>query len=181
MCSTHLVQTKNLYIAAQLAAVKKHKAVAEAAAAKAAHPEVEPEASFLEEEEDELESEAAVVVEEIGEVIEELKSKWRQMVSASSPSSLLPVRAASPAGKSKVPMSPALASLLVYTVGVKCRGITGSEGCAPEHIFSLSENTASKLLKVGAGCMPSTLLALWQAHRLAVSSFAKRPFPTSGI
>lgn len=46
-------------------------------------------------------------------------------------------------------MSMALVSLLVYTVGVKCRGINKKEEYAPEHIFSLSENTANKLLKQG--------------------------------
>ncbi|KAI0634387.1 1-phosphatidylinositol-4,5-bisphosphate phosphodiesterase 1 [Trametes polyzona] len=51
--------------------------------------------------------------------------------------------------KPKVKMSMALVSLLVYTVGVKCRGLNKKEEYAPEHIFSLSENTANKLLKQG--------------------------------
>jgi phosphatidylinositol phospholipase C delta len=46
-------------------------------------------------------------------------------------------------------MSFALAALVVYTVGVKCRGINKKEKYAPEHIFSLSENTANKYLKHG--------------------------------
>ena len=46
-------------------------------------------------------------------------------------------------------MSFALAGLLVYTVGVKCRGINKKEVYAPEHMFSLSENSANKLLKQG--------------------------------
>ena len=41
----------------------------------------------------------------------------------------------------------ALVSLLVYTVGVKCRGINKKEVYAPEHVFSLSENTANRLMK----------------------------------
>ncbi|KAI0672187.1 1-phosphatidylinositol-4,5-bisphosphate phosphodiesterase 1 [Trametes maxima] len=49
----------------------------------------------------------------------------------------------------KVKMSMELVSLLVYTVGVKCRGLNKKEQYAPEHIFSLSENTANKLLKQG--------------------------------
>jgi len=49
--------------------------------------------------------------------------------------------------KKKVKMSFELLALLVYTVGVKCRGINKKETYAPEHIFSLSENTANKLLK----------------------------------
>ena len=49
----------------------------------------------------------------------------------------------------KVKMSMDLVSLLVYTVGVKCRGLNKKEEYAPEHIFSLSENTANKLLKQG--------------------------------
>ncbi|KAJ3877055.1 1-phosphatidylinositol-4,5-bisphosphate phosphodiesterase 1 [Lentinula edodes] len=43
-------------------------------------------------------------------------------------------------------MSFALASLLVYTVGVKCRGIGASEHYEPEHVFSISENSANKYL-----------------------------------
>jgi phosphatidylinositol phospholipase C delta len=44
-------------------------------------------------------------------------------------------------------MSMSLVSLLVYTVGVKCRGINKKEHYAPEHMFSLSENTANKMIK----------------------------------
>lgn len=47
----------------------------------------------------------------------------------------------------KVKMSLQLLALLVYTVGVKCRGLNKKETYAPEHVFSLSENTANKLLK----------------------------------
>ena len=47
----------------------------------------------------------------------------------------------------KVKMSFELLALLVYTVGVKCRGLNKKETYAPEHVFSLSENTANKLLK----------------------------------
>ncbi|KAG2339382.1 PLC-like phosphodiesterase [Suillus weaverae] len=50
---------------------------------------------------------------------------------------------------SKVKMSTAVASLLVYTVGVKCRGINKKEHYAPEHMFSLSEKTANKVMKQG--------------------------------
>ncbi|KAF5377772.1 hypothetical protein D9757_008113 [Collybiopsis confluens] len=44
-------------------------------------------------------------------------------------------------------MSFSLASLLVYTVGVKCRGIGPNEHYEPEHIFSISENSANKYLR----------------------------------
>jgi len=37
--------------------------------------------------------------------------------------------------------------LLVYTVGVKCRGINKKEEYAPEHMFSLSETAANKMLR----------------------------------
>lgn len=47
----------------------------------------------------------------------------------------------------KVKMSPSIVQLLVYTVGVKCRGINKKEQYAPEHVFSLSETTANKILK----------------------------------
>jgi phosphatidylinositol phospholipase C delta len=52
---------------------------------------------------------------------------------------------ASPRIKSRI--SPALLGLLVYTVGVKCRGINKKEEYAPEHMFSLSENAANKMLR----------------------------------
>jgi phosphatidylinositol phospholipase C delta len=67
-----------------------------------------------------------------------LKEKWRKL------------RGKDPNAppKSKVKMSFRLASLLVYTIGVKWHGI-GNDGVdyAPEHIFSLSENSANRLLK----------------------------------
>ncbi|KAL5514659.1 hypothetical protein ACEPAG_1975 [Sanghuangporus baumii] len=49
--------------------------------------------------------------------------------------------------RSKVKMSLELVALLVYTVGVKCRGFNKKETYAPEHLFSLSERTANKVLK----------------------------------
>ena len=46
-------------------------------------------------------------------------------------------------------MSQELAKLLVYTVGVKCRGINKKEEYATEQMFSLSERAANKYLKQG--------------------------------
>jgi phosphatidylinositol phospholipase C delta len=46
----------------------------------------------------------------------------------------------------KVTMSHSVVALLVYTVGVKCRGLNKKEQYAPKHIFSLSETTAKKLI-----------------------------------
>jgi phosphatidylinositol phospholipase C delta len=46
-------------------------------------------------------------------------------------------------------MSFALLALLVYTVGVKCRGINKKEVYAPEHMFSLSETVANRMIKAG--------------------------------
>ncbi|KAJ8701092.1 hypothetical protein PTI98_004055 [Pleurotus ostreatus] len=54
---------------------------------------------------------------------------------------------AAAAMRPKLKMSCALAALLVYTVGVKCRGINKKEQYAVEHMFSLSENTINKMLK----------------------------------
>ena len=50
---------------------------------------------------------------------------------------------------SKHKLSDALASLLVYTVGVKCVGLgsTAFVDYAPEYMFSLSETAASRLMK----------------------------------
>lgn len=49
----------------------------------------------------------------------------------------------------KARMSAALVALLVYTVGVKCRGINKKEHYATEHMFSLSEAAMNKILKQG--------------------------------
>ncbi|KAF8077564.1 hypothetical protein FPV67DRAFT_1684022 [Lyophyllum atratum] len=49
----------------------------------------------------------------------------------------------------KPKMSLRLLALLVYTVGVKCRGINKKEVYAPEHMFSLSETVANRMLKSG--------------------------------
>lgn len=51
----------------------------------------------------------------------------------------------------KMKMSLSLASLTVYTVGVKCRGFNKKEHYAVEHVFSLSERMANKILKEGMG------------------------------
>ena len=59
----------------------------------------------------------------------------------------LQTSATMPMVEKKVRMSHALLGLLVYTVGVKCRGFNKKEVYAPEHLFSLSERTASKYIK----------------------------------
>ncbi|KAN0065760.1 hypothetical protein ACQY0O_000890 [Thecaphora frezii] len=54
------------------------------------------------------------------------------------------------AGRVKPPgmlMSASLAALLVYTVGVKCRGFNKKEVYAIEHMVSLSERTALKFIR----------------------------------
>ncbi|KAI0772976.1 1-phosphatidylinositol-4,5-bisphosphate phosphodiesterase 1 [Trametes elegans] len=87
-------------------------------------------------------------------LIRDLKSEFKRargaLHRARSPHSPKAVPQSPPVpGQPKVKMSMALVSLLVYTVGVKCRGLNKKEQYAPEHIFSLSENTANKLLKQG--------------------------------
>ena len=49
----------------------------------------------------------------------------------------------------KTKLSDTLSSLLVYTVGVTCLGIGTAAyvDYAPEHMFSLSENAANRLMK----------------------------------
>ncbi|THH00028.1 hypothetical protein EW026_g2412 [Hermanssonia centrifuga] len=60
---------------------------------------------------------------------------------------LSPALGSSSSDKPKVKMAIELLALLVYTVGVKCRGLNKKEVYAPEHMFSLSESTANKILK----------------------------------
>ncbi|KAF9558976.1 PLC-like phosphodiesterase [Agrocybe pediades] len=66
-----------------------------------------------------------------------------------SPLPMSPRHSSENSDRSKPKMSLALLSLLVYTVGVKCRGINKKEEYAPEHMFSLSENAANKMLRFG--------------------------------
>lgn len=44
-------------------------------------------------------------------------------------------------------MSTTLASLLIYTIGVKCRGLNKKESYATQHMVSLSEKTALKMIR----------------------------------
>ncbi|KAF7297832.1 Phosphoinositide phospholipase C [Mycena kentingensis (nom. inval.)] len=70
---------------------------------------------------------------------------------SSPPSSFVPLPPSTPPEQQAKPkMSFAMLALLVYTVGVKYRGINKKEEYAPEHMFSLSENSANKLIKSGA-------------------------------
>ncbi|KAI0786941.1 PLC-like phosphodiesterase [Abortiporus biennis] len=113
---------------------------------------------------DEVKQEWRKARENEAEVIKDLKSEFRKAknvlgrVSSSrgnSSSSKAPVVGSPPKDgikapeKTKVKMSFALVALLVYTVGVKCRGLNKKEEYAPEHVFSLSENTANRILKQG--------------------------------
>lgn len=70
-------------------------------------------------------------------------TRSRNVLKLRTPSNPLP----SSAEKVKVRMSTLLVELLVYTVGVKCRGINKKEHYAPEHMFSLSERTANNMFK----------------------------------
>ncbi|KAF8189191.1 PLC-like phosphodiesterase [Mycena galopus ATCC 62051] len=67
----------------------------------------------------------------------------------SPPSSYIPLPPVPRADSPKPKMSFALLALLVYTVGVKYRGINKKEEYAPQHMFSLSEKTATKILRSG--------------------------------
>ena len=49
--------------------------------------------------------------------------------------------------QTKKMMSTALASLLIYTIGVKCRGFNKKETYATQHMVSLSEKTALKMIR----------------------------------
>lgn len=50
-------------------------------------------------------------------------------------------------GGKKVLIAPQLAALLIYTIGVKHRGLNKKEAYAPEHMISLSERTAFKYVR----------------------------------
>ncbi|KAG5715311.1 1-phosphatidylinositol-4,5-bisphosphate phosphodiesterase 1, partial [Termitomyces sp. T112] len=130
-----LLKAKNLYVVAQLEALRTKGPTA----SPTKQPDVLEADTSSDDSEDEEESNAKRISGEIRHGMQELKAKWRRVrgTSASNP-------------KEKVKMSFSLASLLVYTVGVKCRGLGKEHGYAPEHIFSLSENKMNKMLKTGS-------------------------------
>lgn len=57
---------------------------------------------------------------------------------------------AQPDKKEKTPMSLQLAALLVYTIGVKSRGINKKESYHPFHLLSLSEKRLGQMIKEAA-------------------------------
>ncbi|KAG6876451.1 hypothetical protein C0993_002988, partial [Termitomyces sp. T159_Od127] len=89
---------------------------------------------------------------------------------------------------SKPKMSARLLSLLVYTVGVKYRGINKKEVYAPEHMFSLSENTANRMLKSNTGgmqdiikhCRTHLVRIYPKGMRLASSNYEPHRYWSSG-
>ncbi|KLO18924.1 PLC-like phosphodiesterase [Schizopora paradoxa] len=60
-----------------------------------------------------------------------------------------PRRSNSLAPTTKLKTSDQIADMLVYAVNVRCRGINKKEYYAPEHMFSLSEKRANKMMKEG--------------------------------
>ncbi|KAF8153385.1 1-phosphatidylinositol-4,5-bisphosphate phosphodiesterase 1 [Crassisporium funariophilum] len=122
-----LLKAKNLYVVDQLAAVQAARMVDKEIAKKSAALEAETPSS------ESTDNEAEAVLKE---GLSDLKNKWKKIRG----------KKESVPEKHKAKMSFRLASLLVYTVGVKCHGIEDFT-YAPEHIFSLSENTANRLLK----------------------------------
>ncbi|KAG6909677.1 hypothetical protein DXG01_016084 [Tephrocybe rancida] len=133
-----MLKAKNLYVVAQLDALRAKSSTS----APAAQPAVLEVDTPSDDSDPEDESSAQKITGEIKHGMHELKEKWRRVRGTSSTDN-----AKKP--KEKVKMSFNLASLLVYTVGVKCHGFGGEHRYAPEHIFSLSESKANKLLKTG--------------------------------
>lgn len=109
-----------------------------------------------------LETKREPLLQKASAVLQRVRSRSRGHNSQSSessppPSSFIPLPSPpGPAARAradsqpKPKMSLALLALLVYTVGVKYRGINKKEEYAPQHMFSLSEKTAGKILRSGA-------------------------------
>ncbi|KAJ7059156.1 phosphoinositide-specific phospholipase C [Mycena amicta] len=153
-----LVKAKNIYVGREDAAV-----VAEMPSGASA--ESTPEDSELDVRRD------APLLRKAGEAIKRVRrrSKGQSQSSESSPpSSYIPLpplsRPPSASGsgsdsgsqsskRAQPKISPKLLTLLVYTVGVKYRGINKKEEYAPEHMFSLSETTANKLVRLTSGAV----------------------------
>ncbi|KIM36249.1 hypothetical protein M413DRAFT_449303 [Hebeloma cylindrosporum] len=124
-----LLKAKNLYVVEQLAAAQAARLAQKTAAQKAAALEAVRSSS------ESSDNEAEILLKE---GITDIKNTWKKIRGSDSGSGEKP---------HKAKMSFRLASLLVYTVGVKCHGIDSQVEYAPEHIFSLSENSANRLLK----------------------------------
>ncbi|KDR66475.1 hypothetical protein GALMADRAFT_259273 [Galerina marginata CBS 339.88] len=136
-----LLKAKNQYVVEQLAAVQAARLAEKAAAQKAtvqkpSSPETDTSSSESTDNEAEVLLKEGVADLKVG--ITDLKKSWKK----------LRAKNADPSKSSaKKKMSFRLTSLLVYTVGVKCHGLDPSVEYAPEHIFSLSENSANKIMK----------------------------------
>ena len=120
-------QAKNLYVAKQLASVQ------------AARLSKVEETTALEVETSSSSSSDGEKESLIQEGLNDIRSTWKKLR-----------RKDQKGGSSRQPktkMSFKLASLLVYTVGVKCHGLDSSVEYAPEHIFSLSETAANRIVK----------------------------------
>ncbi|KIL66531.1 hypothetical protein M378DRAFT_185917 [Amanita muscaria Koide BX008] len=65
-------------------------------------------------------------------------------------------------------ISPNLQSLMVYTVGVKFQGINKKLDYAPEHMFSLSETAANKMIKAGDGTGMYDLIKHCRTHLVRI-------------
>ncbi|KAF8625857.1 hypothetical protein AX17_006753 [Amanita inopinata Kibby_2008] len=85
-----------------------------------------------------------------------------------SPPRLAPTPTPTSKPSSKPKISPALQSLLVYTVGVKFQGINKKVDYAPEHMFSLSETTANKMIKAGDGAGMHDLIKHCRTHLVRI-------------
>ncbi|KAF5328373.1 hypothetical protein D9619_013248 [Psilocybe cf. subviscida] len=130
-----LLKAKNLYVVEQLAAAQAKRLAEKAAAAESAAVVITSSSETSSEGELEL---------KLKEGLKGLKSGFKKMRTKDDGSK-------SSSEKAKKKMSFRLAALLVYTVGVKCHGINPEIVYAPEHIFSLSENSANRLLKASIG------------------------------
>ncbi|KAG6840525.1 hypothetical protein C0991_006163 [Blastosporella zonata] len=108
------------------------------------------------------------------------------LTSPSSVSTPIPIPPSPSQQTSKPKMSARLLALLVYTVGVKCRGINKKEVYAPEHMFSLSENTANRMLKSGGmqdlikHCRTHLVRIYPKGMRVASSNYEPHRFWSAG-
>ncbi|KAF9531258.1 1-phosphatidylinositol-4,5-bisphosphate phosphodiesterase 1 [Crepidotus variabilis] len=118
-----LLKAKNLFVVEQLAAVKTKV--------------VEPKAAVEADTPSDTSSDSDDGSSKLKEGLNSIKSKFRMLRTKESPAEQ----------PHKVKMSLNLVALLVYTIGVKCQGLTPEIDYAPEHIFSLSENAANRLVK----------------------------------
>jgi phosphatidylinositol phospholipase C delta len=147
-----LFKTKNLQVSEQEGLQERHVSVGGTESSSELSSAEEPEGAHGEPSKTGFKAEVKELRKDLAGMFKRVRGKDAPKRAATMASSapLSGSKSPSPGAPAKTKLSPHIAALLVYTVGVKCRGLNKKEVYAPEHLFSLSEKTAGKVMKQGA-------------------------------